>query len=46
MDFKDVVNKRRSVSFFDRENYRVPLLLAVGYFHPKETPHPPRWRKT
>jgi nitroreductase len=28
------------------EDYRIPLLLAVGYFQPKETLHPPKWRKT
>lgn len=28
------------------DNYWIPLLIAVGYFHPDKTLQPPKWRKT
>lgn len=28
------------------DHYWIPLLIAVGYFHPDQTLKPPKWRKT
>jgi nitroreductase len=28
------------------DNYWIPLLMAVGYFHPDQTLLPPKWRKS